>query len=155
MGAKKSKNVNKVKRKKDPRFVSKYGILKFRTRNVEWTETTARVRKCPDMETVMRSVMGSVLRSWSRPISKFHTMNDRLTTPIVHQHKQIKINLLRYQLLPPSSPFSLATLPLKFSLEGFAGTLKEVPRTLPRGRIWANLINVGSPITIFSLFTDP
>ena len=60
MGAKKSKNVNKVKRKKDPRFVSKYGILKFRTRNVEWMETTARVRKCPDMETVMRSVMGSV-----------------------------------------------------------------------------------------------
>ena len=75
-------------------------------------------------------------------------MNDRLTTPIFHQHKQIKINLLRYQLLPPSSPFSLATLPLKFSLEGFAGILKEVPRTLPRGRIWANLINFGSPITI-------
>ena len=51
-------------------------------------------------------------------------------------------------MLPPSSPFSLATLPLKFSLEGFAGILKEVPRTLPRGRIWANLINFGSPITI-------
>ena len=56
--------------------------------------------------------------------------------------------LLRYQLLPPSSPFSLAREPLKFSLEGFGGLLNEVPRTLPRGRIWANLINLGSPITI-------
>ena len=54
-------------------------------------------------------------------------------------------NLLRYQLLPPSSPgFSLE--PLKFSLEGLGGLLKEVPRTLPSGRIWANLINLGSPI---------
>ena len=62
--------------------------------------------------------------------------------------EEMFFNLLRYQLLPPSSPFSLARRgPLKFSLDRLGGLLKEVPRTLPNGRIWANLINLGSPIT--------
>ena len=54
-------------------------------------------------------------------------------------------NLLRYQLSPLSSP--AFSWPLKFSLDWLGGLLNEVPSTLPRGRIWANLINLGSPMS--------